>query len=219
MATPTDMAARLAAEGWTVDTAVLETLENRIELRAAGDVQLLVNPLRLRLLASLARSPASVKELAARFDVPATRLYHHIDLLEGLDAVRVVGSRRSGARTERCYGAVRGGVGLDSELLQGDLDQVAEAVAGLAALGGEAAAAAVRAGLMELGRDENQGFLALTVGRLTRAQRQEVSAELGALVQRVSDWSDENDDQAAEDAESTVLTLLAVPDVIFDVID
>lgn len=214
------MAAQLEGAGWTVDTPTLEALEHQIELRAADDVQLLVNPLRLRLLASLARSPASVKELAARFDVPATRLYHHIDLLEGLGAVRVVGSRRSGARTERCYGAVRGGVGLDSQLLlQDDLDQVAEAVAGLAALGGEAAAAAVRAGRMELGRGDQSSFLALTIGRLTPAQRQEVSAELGSLVRRVSEWSDLNDEQAVDDAESTVLTLMAVPDVTFAVTD
>ncbi|MEM9606859.1 MAG: helix-turn-helix domain-containing protein [Actinomycetota bacterium] len=207
---------RLTEAGWTVDAQVLDELEGRVELDDPGAVKALVNPLRLKLVGSLARSPASAKELAVRFDVPATRLYHHLDLLEQIGAIRVVASRRSGARTERCYGGVRGGVGLDGGLFEGDVDEIADAVAGLASLGGEAAAASIRTGRMDLNDEHPEGFLSLALGRLTREQRDQVSADLEALLRRVGEWSTANDEAGTGDAESTMLMLIATPDVTFD---
>lgn len=52
------------------------------------------------------RTPHSAAELAARMDVPVTRLYHHLNRLEQSGLIRVVATRRVGAVTERRYQVV-----------------------------------------------------------------------------------------------------------------
>jgi DNA-binding transcriptional ArsR family regulator len=49
------------------------------------------------------RQPLSVAELAGKMDVPRTRLYHHIKMLEEVGAIVVVDERRAGAMTEKIY--------------------------------------------------------------------------------------------------------------------
>ena len=67
--------------------------------RLISDVETLKalsDPLRLRILETMvtrADVPWSVKELAARLDVPQTRLYHHVELLVERDLLRVAEQR------------------------------------------------------------------------------------------------------------------------------
>ena len=96
---------RLRERGWDVlDPAVLDAEPTDMELTSVAQMRVLNDPLRMRLLAAIARRPDSAKDLAERFDVPTTRLYHHLGLLEEHGFIEVVATRRSGARTERCYG-------------------------------------------------------------------------------------------------------------------
>jgi DNA-binding transcriptional ArsR family regulator len=68
----------------------LETLKAVAEPTRAALVELLVEP-------------HSVTELAGALDVPRTRLYHHLELLESKGFIEQVDERRVGPMTERVY--------------------------------------------------------------------------------------------------------------------
>jgi DNA-binding transcriptional ArsR family regulator len=68
----------------------LETLKAIAEPTRTAVLELLVEP-------------HSVTELAEALDVPRTRLYHHIDLLEAKGLIEQVDARRVGPMTERVY--------------------------------------------------------------------------------------------------------------------
>lgn len=59
-------------------------------------------PTRAALL-ELLFEPRSVTELAGALDVPRTRLYHHVQLLESKGLIEQVDERRAGPMTERVY--------------------------------------------------------------------------------------------------------------------
>ncbi len=79
------------------------------------------HPVRGAILRRL-RRPKSVSELAGLFDVPKTRLYHHVNRLEELGFIRVVATRQVGARTERRYQIVARRFSIADGLID-DLDQ------------------------------------------------------------------------------------------------
>jgi DNA-binding transcriptional ArsR family regulator len=75
------------------------------ELESTDKLEELVHRVRGPLLRRL-RSPRSAAELAADLDVPVTRLYHHLKVLESAGLIEVVATRRVGAALERRYRAV-----------------------------------------------------------------------------------------------------------------
>jgi len=89
-------------------TLVLTRLD---QLRALGD------PLRLRLIETLAQRDASVAELARAVRVPVTRLYHHVDLLLEAGLIEVVGRVRRRGAEQRRFRAVARSFTLDRGLL------------------------------------------------------------------------------------------------------
>ena len=64
--------------------------------------ELLSDATRIEVL-ELLREPHSVKEIAAAMDVPRTRLYHHVGMLEEAGMLAVVDERQAGALTEKIY--------------------------------------------------------------------------------------------------------------------
>ncbi len=205
---------QLTSDGWTVDYEALAALEGDLRVDDPKALDALMNPFRIRLLTSLSRDPASVKELSARFEVPATRLYHHLGLLEEYGALRVVGTRRSGARTERCYGAMRGGITPTPELLERHSDVMADSVVKMATLAGEGFAAALRAGRITLEDEEaKEGFFTWSAHRLSAEQRADIAAELTAITKKVSELSERNARDDVPDCEPTMLFMLSTPDV------
>ena len=184
----------LVADGWEVAVDDLDTSEG-VELHTRRQLETMTDPFRMRLLTSLARRPGSVKDLAGRFEVPATRLYHHVNRLEEDGLLRVVATRPSGARTERCYGLVGDHLRVGSELLADGGDEAAKAIANVVAAAGAVAAEAVRAGLVDLALPSGSpkpAVLASFSGRLTEAQQMEVAEELEAMIRRIRTLADEN---------------------------
>src|SRR4051812_28910034 len=78
------------------DQFVIETIDG---LKAIAE------PLRLRVLMAAAESTCTVKELAARLDVPQTRLYYHVGILEKSGLLRVASRRMVSGIEERRYEA------------------------------------------------------------------------------------------------------------------
>lgn len=76
-----------------------------VELESTDELDELLHRVRGPLLRRL-RTPHSAAELAAELDVPVTRLYHHLKVLESSGLIEVVATRRVGAALERRYRAV-----------------------------------------------------------------------------------------------------------------
>lgn len=74
------------------------------EIDDAETFEMLVDPIRVEMIERLF-DPASVTELAEAMNVPRTRLYHHVRLLEQAGMIRVVQTRRRGAIPEKIYQA------------------------------------------------------------------------------------------------------------------
>lgn len=66
--------------------------------------ELLADSNRLQIL-ELTLVPRSATEIAEAMDVPRTRLYHHIKLLEEAGIIAVADTRQAGAMTEKIYQA------------------------------------------------------------------------------------------------------------------
>lgn len=203
---------RLEADGWEVlPAARLDDEPTDLEITSGEQLRTLTDGFRLRLLAALGRRPGSAKDLAARFDVPTTRLYHHLDLLEEHDFIEVVATRRSGARTERCYGvpprrSLRPGAAL---VESGDRSELAAAVRALTELVGATLERGVLDGLLDIptaGIDDGPDLVSWSAVRLTDEQRRSFARELAELGRRVVQASSAND---TDDA-ATPLTLFTV---------
>jgi DNA-binding transcriptional ArsR family regulator len=95
------------------DQLVLETLD---AVRAVAD------SLRLRILFETTYTPRTVKEIAARLDVPQTRLYYHVKLLEKHGLLWVVERRMVSGIEERRYRSPTGGFTISPGLLSEAVD-------------------------------------------------------------------------------------------------
>jgi DNA-binding transcriptional ArsR family regulator len=211
----------LRSRGWEVlDPAVLDAEATDMELTSVAQMQVLIDPLRIRLLRAISRRPGSAKEIAERFDVPTTRLYHHLDLLEEHGFIEVVATRRSGARTERCYGtrprsSIRPGPGLTSAE---DRRQLATAVAAIVELSATTLAEAVAAGRVDVATADESVVVSSSTMRLTSDQQRQFARELLDVQQRMIETSRRNADarRRDEDADDEPIQLLVVlsPDVL-----
>jgi DNA-binding transcriptional ArsR family regulator len=86
-------------------------------LRDPESVRLIADPLRLRLLELLRQKPRTVTELAEALDVPRTRLYYHVKLLEEHDLIAVDATREVSGITERSYRVTAYRFSVDKALL------------------------------------------------------------------------------------------------------
>jgi DNA-binding transcriptional ArsR family regulator len=212
---------RLRARGWdVVDPAALDAEPTVMELSSIEQMRALNDPLRMRLMGAISRRPDSAKELAQRFDVPTTRLYHHLDLLEEHGFIEVVATRRSGARTERCYGmrprsSVRPGPALTGAE---DRRELAAALAAVIELTGTSLAEAVIAGRADLADDDAPIVVSSGTMRLTPEQQRRFANELTDLQQRMIDESNRTagarDRGEDIDDEAVQLLLVMAPDVL-----
>jgi DNA-binding transcriptional ArsR family regulator len=77
-------------------------MQEELTLDDPRAVKALYDPLRFRLF-GLLREPHSVRELAREVDLPADRLYYHLNLLVERGLVQEVDVRRTGRHFERVY--------------------------------------------------------------------------------------------------------------------
>jgi DNA-binding transcriptional ArsR family regulator len=98
------MYASAMSDGWT-DLTDGAPMPDVVELESTDPLEELVHRVRGTLLRRL-RTPHSAAELATDLDVPVTRLYHHLKVLESAGLIEVVATRRVGAALERRYRTV-----------------------------------------------------------------------------------------------------------------
>lgn len=82
-------------------------------------LRLLTQPLRLRIVEALrsAPGPLTVKELAAALGTTQTKLYYHVNLLEGANLIRVAATRLVSGIVEKRYAATTYRLSVDRALL------------------------------------------------------------------------------------------------------
>ena len=104
----------------------------QLEINDLETLKILTDPSRLAILETL-HEPSTVTEIAERLDVPRTRLYHHIKLLEERGLIRVGSTRKKGAMEEKVYEPAADSFAPGPKLMEsGDpAERVEAAVAGI----------------------------------------------------------------------------------------
>ena len=77
-------------------------LEEEFIIENVEALKMVADPLRLQIMRSLDK-PHTVKDLAERLDVPATKLYYHVNQLEKHNIIRVVDTRIVSGIIEKHY--------------------------------------------------------------------------------------------------------------------
>lgn len=171
----------------------------------------LTHPVRGTILRRL-RRPRTVAQLADALDVPITRLYHHVNRLEGLGMIRVVATRRVGAVTERRYQVTarswKFSDGAFEQLQPAEMSQALGALFDVAKVGMQRE---LESGALSFtsGEDPEEHFL-LSLGelRLTEDRRRELLDQLRTIIDSFADDADEDDPTTTR----TTLFLAAYPE-------
>ena len=69
-------------------------------------IKALANPLRQRILQLMIEAPITTKQVADRLGEKPTKLYHHVETLEGVGLVKLVKTKRKRGTVEKYYQAV-----------------------------------------------------------------------------------------------------------------
>jgi DNA-binding transcriptional ArsR family regulator len=151
-----------------------------------GDVETLkavAEPLRMRLLMALDEGDLTVKELSAKLDVPPTRLYYHVRILETFRLLRVASTRMVSGIEERRYAATAKSWTISDSLLTSPaVSDVLKAMFDLARV--ELMLALGAGGPPPGDPDGAVPVLQVTKGHMSRAQIHEFTRALGELIEK-----------------------------------
>ena len=180
------------------------------EINDVDTLHIVNDPLRMRLLHLLGGEARSVRDLAQALDLPTTRLYYHINMLEKRGLIGVAETRKVGAMTERRYQTVavnyQPGAGLIESI--NDSREAAELAVGTILDGArlDAEAALERHFASGGGERAGLGTLARTFVQLTAEQFEEWHTRLTDLIQELDRETAGNADN--DDAEIYGLTVV-----------
>jgi DNA-binding transcriptional ArsR family regulator len=167
------------------------------EIKDVETLEVLNDPTRMRIL-HLFQEPRSVRELAEALDVPVTRLYYHVNLLEEKGLIEVVETRKVGAMTQRIFQTIADGFRPGQELIDSINDNRKAAGLAVAAIFDgarlDAEAALVRHFESE-DTEKVQGSLGRTFVSLTPERLEYVTERITALLEEI-DAQDEGTDDA-----------------------
>ena len=166
------------------------------EIEDVRVLEVMNNAVRLRIMRHL-MEPTTVRQLAERLEVPVTRLYYHLNLLEEVGVIEVVEMRKSGAMQQRVYRAVATDFAPVAGLLERteDKERVVKAAIGMVLDGARLDATA---GLLDqFGEDPDSEVDAATaLGRavvpLTRAGALKIVEMIGDVVEEMTGRDDPN---------------------------
>ncbi len=165
-------------------------------------LKVIADPLRTQVLQLLLK-PKTVKEVAARLEMPATKLYYHVNQLEKFGLIGVVETNVVSGIIEKTYQAVARDFCVDDQLfaLTQFTDQTVRDVLGVIFDGArEEVRRSVAVGLIDLNTPARTAeVLDRVLGRatfsLTPAQFQSYAGRLTALLNEMGEASQENERQ------------------------
>jgi DNA-binding transcriptional ArsR family regulator len=153
----------------------------------------LSDPTRVAIIELLAE-PRSVTQLAEALEVPRTRLYHHIELLQSKGLIQQVEERRVGALTERIYALTAKVFRPSARLLKrGDEDSRVDA---LMTLVFDTTKSDLKRAIVSGDAKLGEGGIGVgrTIANLSPARAAELLSELEALVARYDEAHGETED-------------------------
>lgn len=165
-------------------------------------LKVIADPLRTQVLQLLLK-PKTVKEVAARLEMPATKLYYHVNQLERFGLIGVVETNVVSGIIEKTYQAIARDYCVDDQLfaLTQFTDQAVRDILGVIFDGArEEVRRSVAAGLIDLNTPaRNAEVMDRVLGRATfslmPAQFQSYAGRLAALLNEVGEASQENERQ------------------------
>ena len=171
------------------------------EIEDVRVLEVLNNPVRLRILRHLSE-PSTVRELAERLEVPVTRLYYHLNLLEDVGVIEVVETRKSGAMLQRVYRTVATDFAPVAGLLDRatDKDRVVRAAVGMVLDGARLDATAGlldRFGPTHDPHGDDANALGRAVVPMTRAAAVTIAERIAELVEEMKLLEDEDAEEYA----------------------
>lgn len=161
------------------------------------------DPMRMKVIQAVAAEPRTVHEIAAELNVPFTRLYYHVNMLERHGLIRVVETRNlSGAVEEKYYQVSARVFVIDRKLLtvhpgEGEEDALDTFLAQILEGTHRDILNSVEQGLVDLTvrpPDPDSLMLRHTVSRMPPARVEEFNRRLLALVEEFSDKRGASDD-------------------------
>jgi DNA-binding transcriptional ArsR family regulator len=158
-------------------------------------LKVLADPLRLR-IRDLMQEPTTVKQVAAQLDLPPTKLYYHINLLEKHGLIVLVDTRVVSGIIEKHYQVSAQNVRVAKHLLSGDADNpegLSIAINTFFDTARDDLHQAVKNGAVEWDDEgERHKGLSLHTGsmRLTEQQAADFYREVEALFERYHDLGD-----------------------------
>ncbi|MEZ4662848.1 MAG: helix-turn-helix domain-containing protein [Caldilineaceae bacterium] len=176
-------------------------------LRDVETIKVFADTLRLKII-KLMEEPATVKQVAEALDIPAAKLYYHINLLQKQGLIQVVGHNLETGIVEKIYQVTARQFKLVNPLIAGS-DFPAEAASALFSNMLEETAQNFLHALAQ--RDASEGepprhpFLSKKEFRLTDAQLTTFHAQLAALIQQVTALGAENVDKDEPQFELTLV--------------
>jgi DNA-binding transcriptional ArsR family regulator len=177
-------------------------------IRSAGVLRLLVDPVKLRIYEALRDAPASPHELALRFGLKPTALYHHFAQLARAKLIHVAVRRQRRGVIERQYAPVANQLVVDRQLLRAahtsrSVAAVLAAASAILDITGDdiRAAAADRSRPLA---DRSRSEIAMVLVRTTPARARQLMRKLRALLDHALRYDGSGDTRVR-------LTLALVP--------
>jgi DNA-binding transcriptional ArsR family regulator len=175
--------------------------QETFEIEDVRVLEVLNNPVRLRIMHQL-MVPTTARELAQRLDVPVTRLYYHLNLLQEMGVIEVVETRKSGAMLQRVYRAVASDFAPVRGLLEKsvDKDRVVRAAIGMVLDGARLDATAALLGPLGVNGGENvelDGALGRSVVPLSRKSALRIVELIDAVVEEMREHEDRQGEEYA----------------------
>jgi len=75
------------------------------EIDDLATLEVLIDPMRMRILTTVMKSGLTVREVAHELEVPVTRLYYHVNMLEEAGIIEAVETQKVGAMIRRRFRA------------------------------------------------------------------------------------------------------------------
>lgn len=188
--------------------AARSTLKNQPAAFNVTDLEqlrVLSDPLRMRVLNNLSQEPLTVKQVADRLEMPATKLYYHVNELERIGVVKVVETRVKSGIIEKYYRLTADKIQVSRELLRLTQQPSAEAstygemLASIFEAVADDLRQSVACGLLTPTDDKKPDSKVATIGRTNmRLKRSTANRLAKKLSKLLLEEMDEADDEAGD---------------------
>ena len=166
-----------------------------VELPRMDQIKALTDPTRMRVMEAIGDG-ASVTEAAEKLDVPRTRLYHHIKVLEDKGLIQIQSTRKAGAIEEKIYETAAESFKIAPELP--DEAEISDGVDAILAIALDTTRADLHQSLVTGLTTEGEGFrdkvgVGRSLARISQERADELMEELRQLVDKYCDGKEDGE--------------------------